>query len=329
MLHPAGAALATAARLLAAPGEAAADEASIPVRLDYAADAPCPTRDAFFEEIRTRAPRIRAAGDGEAAYAVRVDVTAIAARGADGPGLAGKIALVDLDGNKSFRTIEGTACEDIALALALVVALDVTGMAVVPPTTPSIAPAPDARPPARDLATAAAGPRWLPDVALLGGARTGVAPVLAPAGILSVGLEHTSLWRPVLRISASYASADTAGSNDTVTLRLATVAADGCSARARFFEGRVTLIPCLRAEAGFHLGEIHPNGLGIAGAPWFALGAVGQAHLILLEGVFAVVEVSGLFPTWRTRFLEGSSTSSVFSSPSFVAGGAGGVGVTF
>jgi hypothetical protein len=308
-------------------GVARASEEPLPVSLDYHAISTCPGESDFFEEVHMRAPRIRAALPGERAYGVRVNI-AQKDNEPTSPSVevAGEIVLLDLDGHKAIRRLEGSSCTDVARALALVVALDVAGVAFVPPARVE-PPSPVIPQLLRERPSERA--RWLPAVVIHAGLRGGVAPRLTPVGALLFGLERdVPRLAAEFRVGASYAEGETEGMNDLVVLRLATMAFDGCVPRVQMFGDRVRLMPCARIETGVLLGEIR-QGLGIAGGPWVASGLLGRVRASVAGNLFVEAEVSGLVPWLRIRFFEGDAKSPVFVTPSVTGGAALGAGMSF
>ncbi len=310
----------------------AGDDDPVAVAIDYDATQGCPTSSEFFAEVRARASRVREATPSDRPYRVRVRIAGADAR------TTGVLELVDLDGHRSVRRLGGDACPEIARALALVVALDVAGVAnapaaPAPPPSPPASPVPPpppapAPPPPTELHTAAA--QWSPAVALLAGGRTGISTSIAPVGVFAFEVERgRARWAPSMRVSAAYAAGTTPGSGDTVVFRLTTVSLEGCVGRVQLFDGHLELVPCARLEAGVHLGEVQPNGRGLAGAPWVAPGLTGRARVPLAFDIFAELDVWGQAPLRRTRFLEGTDTSTVFLTPSLAAGFALGLGMSF
>ena len=326
---------------LAPSASAHAAEESLPVSLVYEAAPGCPSKGDFFEEMRARAPRVRAALASERAYGVRLRLAEKSGDASStGATLAGQVALVDLEGHEATRRLEGSSCLDVARALALVAVLDMGGVALLPTvpaepaehdgTTPrakgdAMVPAPG--PGAARAVEAAA--HWLPSVSIHGGLRTGVAPDVMPSATMSFVLDRdASRLASEFRVSASYSGGDTSGARASVALHLTAMAFDACVPRVDVFNARVSLMPCARLEAGVHTGELQP-GLGAKSALWIAPGLVGRMRAAAAGSVFVEAEISGLFPLLYTRFFEGDGSVPVFATPWLVAGAAVGAGTTF
>jgi hypothetical protein len=133
---------AAAISVASAAGRAAADDSRVPVRLDFAGPAGCPTPGEFGRRVEERAPHMRRAADGERARAFRAIVRA-------GPGGAvGRLVLVEPDGRTSERSLEAGDCRQAMEALALITALAVERPADGEPAPPESArPAPETPPP--------------------------------------------------------------------------------------------------------------------------------------------------------------------------------------
>ena len=310
---------------------ARASSETLPVSLTYHASPACPSEADFLEELRIRTPRVRAARPSERAYGVLVRIVDESnGVAAEGGRVVGEVELLDLDGRPAVRRLEGSSCLDVARALALVAALDVAGVAFVPPQAAEPVKDGAARPAPAPVGEQVIEPaRWFPSVALHAGLRSGVAPTLAASGTLSFVLDRNApRLASEFRVSASYAAGDTPGARASVLLRLATMALDACVPAVDLLGARMRVMPCARLETGIHMGELQP-GLGAKAALWIAPGLVGRIRARAVGPVFVEAEISALFPLVRTRFFEGDAISPVYTSPWLVAAAAVGGGTTF
>jgi hypothetical protein len=101
----------------------AAAQTDATVRLDYQADARCPTQlmsdGAFVSEVRSRSPRIHFAPDAPRSLVVRI----VRERGQGRTKMVGRIELHESDGTTTERAVSGATCEEAVSALGLVAAL--------------------------------------------------------------------------------------------------------------------------------------------------------------------------------------------------------------
>ncbi len=140
-----------AAGALGGAGRALAQQPELSgVRLDYQADARCPSRllssDVFIAEVHGRSPRIRISADASRSLVVRI-ARVPSVRGASK--LAGRIELHEPDGTTTERSVAGASCEEVVSALGLVAAL-----ALDPTASSTDAAAPEPVPTATTTATA-------------------------------------------------------------------------------------------------------------------------------------------------------------------------------
>jgi hypothetical protein len=91
---------------------ARADEES--VTLDYQAPDACPARAAFETEVRARTSKLKFSSEGRH-FEIRLEKAEA--------GWTGTLAIREQAGPASERSLNGTACDEVVSALALVVAL--------------------------------------------------------------------------------------------------------------------------------------------------------------------------------------------------------------
>src|SRR4051794_20330208 len=111
-----------ATTLLMGPGRvlaagAAATVEQTPIRLQYSAHDGCADAAGFFRRVQARTQRVRLAADGELAETATITIE----RGESGS--AGTLELPPLDNRPFSRRVEARTCEEVVLALSLVLAL--------------------------------------------------------------------------------------------------------------------------------------------------------------------------------------------------------------
>lgn len=105
--------------------EASAD--SEPIRIEYRADAGCPTRADFEERVFDRTASARLAADGEAARTFSVDLRRQQRR------VTGRLVISEPNGATMTRRVSGSDCGDVATVLALATALAIDPRAELAP----------------------------------------------------------------------------------------------------------------------------------------------------------------------------------------------------
>jgi hypothetical protein len=309
--------------MLLASNVAAAGE---PFSLRYSAPEGCPDRESFVDEVRARTGA-HDSGSG-APYQFVVELKE------EGDAVAGRLEVVDADGARTVRAIDGSTCGEVASGLALIAALIVEPGALVGPlgaageggaagvTDPT---ASASRVTAADRAAiegAEAG-RGSGDGAAMGttssrrlrwyaGAWAGAMGAVGPGSSLVVGafgevdVGAALVWSA--RASFFYAwSGDLAvGSDEAARLRLLGGRLDACAAWPLVQE-TVSGGPCATFDAGqlrgdgvargrIQLIEAHP-------APWLSAGGTLRIRVqppswrLFLEGEGAVFA-----PLWREEF---------------------------
>jgi hypothetical protein len=123
---------------IARAGEADQGES---IRLEYHASAGCPDRPAFVARVHRKTRRARFVEAGEPGRIFTVDVEA-------GPPSAGRVTVTAPEGASAARAVQAGSCEEVADALALMLALAVDPQAAATaasgptPTAPSSPPVP-------------------------------------------------------------------------------------------------------------------------------------------------------------------------------------------
>jgi hypothetical protein len=112
---------------------ASADETGEPIQLDYRASPACPSRESFLARVRARTNLARFVSKAESEKPSRTIV--VVAK--EGPPAAGSMSVHGPEGDEEPRWIQGGSCENVADALALMVALTVDPQATEPATATS------------------------------------------------------------------------------------------------------------------------------------------------------------------------------------------------
>jgi hypothetical protein len=297
--------------VLGAASAHADDEATLPLRIDYAAPLSCPSEELFVAQLRERVPTIRVALEGEAASAVKVDVVLA---DSDDPYQA-KLVLVDREGARSERVVTGSSCADVVRALAFITSVyaveraprpDPQAQLRVTPPPPPAAPPSSPSPPSlasnRDRVPVLV-PRRAADALLASvGARNGIGTGLGPEiAIAYERFEEGTSLAPALRLRVAFAPSamSSALTNDRLVARLFTAAVDGCALRIGTADHTLGIAPCLRFEGGVATGEIERT---VGGAPWFAPGALAHLRWVLADHLLVEADAGVVLPLVRTRW---------------------------
>jgi hypothetical protein len=293
------------AALLCVPVDADAADEPQPVRLRYVAHPGCPDVAAFAWDVGARTLRVRLAQPDELAVfvSVRIDLE------------AGKsVGTLEIPGKSGpfVRRVEASSCEDVVVALSLVLALaydpdallmlpdralppPVVPVALPPPVPPPLPP-PPANPARAPAARAAAGVDGL----FLYGIAPGLRPIFAP--FVEYGASGDQWFTPRAAVTLLLAPPDDVAS---ATFRFIGGRLEGCPVVAHL-AGGLSASPCLGGE----IGQILANGPApdgkVGSATWLALvalghlrwepdgpffgGLVGGAGLTLLRPTFAFSE---------------------------------------
>jgi hypothetical protein len=243
------AALAVAATLLAAPSVRAADEK--PFRLDYQAAAGCPSREDLIAKLRSRSRRL------VESRAAETEVSIALTRA--GERFAGRSRVALPDGVR-VRSLDGATCEEVADALALIVALNLDPDAGSDDSAPDQQPnEPNPTPPAPEPAPPSTAHVWS---AVLGAGltlRSGVVPNAEPGfyAFAEADSEGEGV-APSLRLAVARVTGEKRGAAGTGDFAWTAVSLEGCplGTPAR---GAWRLRPC----AAFEVGGLHAEGRGL------------------------------------------------------------------
>ncbi|WP_437757023.1 hypothetical protein [Sorangium sp. So ce1389] len=263
--------------VLAGGAVARAQTTAAPLRIEYRAEAGCPTEAEFRAHVGARLRRQMGEAEAASAYVVTIDER-------DGR-FTGRLGVRAADGAASDRDVAGATCDDVVAALAVVTALaidsqaadaaagaaapapsapasaaagaDATGATTVASTVTASAPARAApAPPPPTGSGRARPPGPATDVAthltlgaqLLAGEMIG-APSLGARLFAEPPLAAMDNGVGPLRFGAHVeASSDVPAAGGSASFLLAAVAADACPVGAAL--GALRLAPCARVEGG-------------------------------------------------------------------------------
>lgn len=319
-----------AALLLSTGVAAGAGDDVEPIRVEFHAPSGCPGAASFFDQVRARTAKVRAAAPGEQARTFTITVVEDARK------VRGRLTIEDPPAPPASREVSGEQCSEIVSALALITALAVDPRASTAPPASLPAP-PPAPPPPRASSSApppeATGPHpgapyapslspmalplpALPALPLppptwrftlgvdLGGV-SAVSPSLAPtiAWFIDAELQRPSIFSPTIRASILRADSGFLG-RPPVRARFQWLAGrvEGCPIR---FSPRATvgMWPCALLDAG----AIEASGQGrVMGEdkirPWIAPGLLGRVQWDIFGPALIEAEGGATFPLVRDTF---------------------------
>ncbi|WP_438008174.1 hypothetical protein WME89_05340 [Sorangium sp. So ce321] len=329
--------------VLAGGAVARAQTTAAPLRIEYRAEAGCPTEAEFRARVGARLRRQLGEADAGSAYVVTIDER-------DGR-FTGRLGVRAADGAASDRDVAGATCDDVVAALAVVTALAIDSQAaeaaaaaaapapsapasaaagaeatgattVASPSTPSAsaraAPAPPppadsgrARPPgpATDAAT-----HLTLGAQLLAGEMIG-APSLGARLFAEPPLAAMDNGVGPLRFGAHVeTSSDVPSAGGSASFLLAAVAADACPVGAAL--GALRLAPCARVEGGLVAASLR----GVAPARgatrgWLALALPLRARLPVWGPFLLDAEAGVRMPLLRDGLLVDGAGSPVRPPP--------------
>jgi hypothetical protein len=357
---------ATATSLGWAKAEAQEAAGAVPVRVRYTVVAGCPGEEAFFDQLRARAPRVRRAAPHE--EAATFDVAVAPERGR----LAGRIFVEDAMRASRPSQVAARSCDDVVAALALIAALsiDPRSGSAAPAMVPAAAQGATTSPP-RDLPPIATPAAAAPEPAALAvpvpaapseptgaaqpaepprdrlplsisppKAKTALAHVSAVVGLDSVyagipvfarlGAQMRADWSRGfalgLGVAASEATLDR--TNGGARLQWMTANVEACAFRLPL-SAAVSVVPCIPLEGGL----LSVTGTGAPNTvtqqrPWFTVGGLARLELALSARFLVEARVGLAAPLVRDTFYFLPNTD-VFRPPAVVGTGGLGVGVRF
>lgn len=320
-------------RLLAAPlvvgvlcfaRLAAAAEGTEPIRIEYRAEAGCPSADEFNGQVFRRTASARLATGSELA---RTFVVSIERRGNS---LVGSLVVRQADGTTESREVAGPECREVAKVLALATALAIDPEASLapnpeplkPPPTPEPKPPskpekePEPQEPVPEPSEPSGDKPW---IAALGPAlEGGIAPRPAYGGFVGAGFRAPSGTGALSAagIDVTYLRAPThpVGTART-TFEFVYARPELCTFALRWYRDS-GVAPCLSGE----LGAVTGRGSDIAYAEkgtrlWASVGLGLNLHQALGTSWFLEADGGVVLPVTRYRFVFHDPTTHVYSVP--------------
>lgn len=282
-------------------GTRVAPAAEPKTRLRFEVDAPCSDARDFARRVSERTPRVTPSADAG------VDVVEVVVRGTTPA--AGTFRIVPPDGEPSAeRRVDGAACEEVADALSLAVALAYDPEATFSPRTPApVAPperVPAAPPPSPAQPVAFSPPP--PLRASVGMHLSAAAARHLPIGVLVFGEVAGKRTSARLAFGVQRAYVSVAGRSADFTWAL--LVPDVCS--FRFTTAAVELSPCL----GVSMGLVDAQPRDIPGAEsyvraWIAPKPALRARAYLGEVAALEAQLGLEVPLVRDRYTFGSLTA--------------------
>jgi hypothetical protein len=320
--------LVVGALLIARRGAAA--DATEPIRIEYHAEAGCPSADEFSGQVFRRTASARLATNGELARTFVVDIER------RGGALVGSLVVRQADGTTESRQVEGPECVEVAKVLALATALAIdpeASLATNPePLPPKSEPPPPAKPEPEPHGSAnepnepssnESANAWV--LALGGVLEGGVTPRVAYGGSAGLG------WRAPGGLGAI-----SAFGVDLTYLVAPTHPVGTASTSFQFLYARPTLCaialrwyrdsgiaPCLSGE----IGAVTGKGSDIAHAStrsrvWATVDPGVNAHQALGDTWFLEAELGMVLPITRYHYVFRDPTTHIYSVPSVAVVGA-------
>ncbi len=311
-----------------------------PIHLAFESLPPCPDQLAFEHAVRRRTQSWTSAAKDDAHRAFSVSLSG------NGESWTGRLQVESAGQAASTRTVSGNSCEEVAEAMALVVAVAIDPRATLSPTEPETQTVPTEEPvreaprdaivelkPRAEVAkeapvVPAASTRWRvglgAQLALQRGQAPGVLWTLPP--FLELQLDGPDAPDPVFRLSVGRGADEEDVSQAAARFTWTFARAETCAA---WDAGDLRLVPCAMAEGG----ALRGAGRGVDSPraetrPWFVLGMLGRTQWLLTPGFFVEAQGSVGAPLVRDRFyLEPNAT--VHHVPVVTWGGAIGMGAIF
>ncbi len=287
----------------------AQEPATEAIRISYRASGACPDAPAFTARVRIRSTHLRLAQPGENARTFDISLD-------DGSPASGTVGVVDGEQREGVRRVRAETCEQVADAIALVVALAInpggpsrsSAESAAPDEGPRDVPSPTP-PPRTEIA---AQRRWSErppaGSAIFAGADFGLAGGVTPQMLASVspyvGWQSTAegLVAPELRLALVRSVSAAPVLNGEASFVWTAGRLDGCPVALR--AAALRFAPCTRIEAG----AIQVETTGVE-APrsrlrgWFAAGLVGGVQWAVVDSLFAEAEFAALLRATDDRFV--------------------------
>jgi hypothetical protein len=313
--------------------------ATEPIRIEYHAEAGCPSADDFNAQVfrRTTSARLAPSGDFARTFVVTI--------GRRGGSLVGSLVVRQADGTTESREVAGPDCREVATVLALATALAIDPQASL---TPAPEPAPSEKPPETPRApepradvnpepvepsepsgpehrtpwSLALGPTLeggiTPGIAYGGSAGFGWRAAHADDPISAVGVDLTFLHSPRHMVGAT----PPATGGGSASFQLVYAAPTLCSV-VLAWEDVSGIAPCVGAE----LGAVTGWGAGLPHSStrsraWAAFDLGLRLHQALGSSFFVEGDVSAVLPITRWTYVFREPDTNIFNVPSAAVTGA-------
>ena len=314
-------------------------------RLDYRADSGCPDEAEFARLVRTQLVEFR---DGEAGEA---GAHALVRLQLEGDGVLARLELERRAGGRYEREIRGESCDEVASALAFVLAYALGGAEGAPETKAEKAPV--RRPsglaeagrnssasahPARAEPRESGRPRlaWRLGFGVGLGVRTGLGPTWTPVEAAVIDVRRAGSEPLVLGLRASVLRAepitrlDRFGETDFSWLALRL---DACPLEVKAFD-RLTLQPCVGAHAGRITAAGQPTpAAGARGRSaqrtWYDVTVAARLELRVLRTLYLEAQGDLIAPLTAYRFAFDNPDTEVYQVPDAAVAGFLGLGAHF
>jgi hypothetical protein len=312
--------------------------ATEPIRIEYHAEAGCPSADDFNAQVfrRTTSARLATSGDFARTFVVTI--------GRRGGSLVGSLVVRQADGTTESREVAGPDCGEVATVLALATALAIDPQASLAPAaepTPSEKPPAPPPPPPPEVTAEPAEPsepsgleRLAPWLASLGPTlEGGVTPRIAYGGSAGFGWRAAHAGEPVsalgveltfLRAAKHPVGAPPAATGSgSASFQLVYAAPTLCSVVLAWHDIS-GIAPCVGAE----LGAVTGWGAGLPHSStrsraWVAFELGLRLHQALGTTWFVEGDVSAVLPVTRWTYVFREPDTEIFEVPS--AGVNGGI----
>lgn len=320
-------------------GMTSAQPAEEAIHLALESAAPCPSQPEFEHAVRQRTGSWASVRKEKAQRGFHVSLSG------EGRAWTGRLRI-DSDGEPpSTRTVSGHSCDEVAEAMALIVAFAIDPRATLLPTEPESKPEP-VEEPVREVSrdavveekprvkvdegriVAPETSRWRlgigAQVAAQAGQSPGILWTLPP--FLELQREGPGVPDPVFRMSVGRGADETETSGAAARFTWTYARAEGCAA---WDAGELRLVPCGMVEGGALRGAgRHLDSPRAETRPWFVLGVLGRVQWLVTPGLFLEAQGNVGASLVRDRFyLEPNAT--VHEVPSLTWGGAIGMGAIF
>jgi len=297
-----------------------------PLNLSYLADPGCPDQTAFEQTVRAKvASSPGASTEHQAAIFLRLSAT-------EG-GFHGELKLQRSVTDSYVRAVVGASCDEVANALAFVLALALSEKDQVPPATGTPLAATPPPPRFSEPHAEPTRPSWRLGGGVQIGVRGGLSPELPVAEALFLVAQRRSSRWPGLELRLGFVHAQSIsqlGADAATAFGWWAGRLDVCPIALSPLR-RLTFRPCL----GAHLGRVSGSGRPTGGQPrettktWGDLVFAARVQLALLGPLMAELQGDLIVPLSRYQFAFDNPDTTVYRVPSVAAAGFIGLGVLF